>query len=156
MIRLTRFLWVWFQCVCPLMSSCNTYHLTWVCLTLGVRYLLTAAPQSTAAAPFLGWGVSPPTALPDLQHGMVPLGPPAPAQPPLPGRGVALPSRRPWPWTHGISSQPPPWPQTRGELPTWNCKWSLGRQLLPGKKEEMSDPPAEIITQVWSKLYHVS
>ena len=27
MIRLTRFLWVWFQCVCPLMPSCNTYHL---------------------------------------------------------------------------------------------------------------------------------
>ena len=23
-IRLTRFLWLWFQCVCPLMSSCNT------------------------------------------------------------------------------------------------------------------------------------
>ena len=29
-IRLTSFLWVWFQCVCPLMPSCNTYHLTWV------------------------------------------------------------------------------------------------------------------------------
>ena len=25
-IRLTSFLWVWFQCVCPLMPSCNTYH----------------------------------------------------------------------------------------------------------------------------------
>ena len=43
-IRLTSFLWVWFQCVCPLMLSCNTYHLTWVSLTLGVGYLFTAAP----------------------------------------------------------------------------------------------------------------
>ena len=36
--------WVWFQCVCPLMPSCNTYHLTWVSLTLGVGYLFSAAP----------------------------------------------------------------------------------------------------------------
>ena len=43
-IRLTSFLWVWFHCVCPLMPSCNTYHLTWVSLTLGVGYLFTAAP----------------------------------------------------------------------------------------------------------------
>ena len=43
-IRLTTFLWVWFQCVCPLMPSCNTYHLTWVSLTLDVGYLFTAAP----------------------------------------------------------------------------------------------------------------
>ena len=42
-IRLTSFLWIWFQCVCPLMPSCNTYHLTWVSLTLGVGYLFTAA-----------------------------------------------------------------------------------------------------------------
>ena len=33
-----------FQCVCPLIPSCNTYHLTWVSLTLGVGYLFTAAP----------------------------------------------------------------------------------------------------------------
>ena len=50
--------------------------------------------QSAAAAPYLGWGVSPPTAIPDLQYGMAPLGPPAPTQPPLLGRGVAPPSRR--------------------------------------------------------------
>ena len=42
--RLTSFLWLWFQCVCPLMPSCNTYHLTWVSLTLDVGYLFTAAP----------------------------------------------------------------------------------------------------------------
>ena len=29
-IRLTSFLWVWLQCVCPLMLSCNTYHLTYL------------------------------------------------------------------------------------------------------------------------------
>ena len=34
----------WFQCVCPLMPSSDTYHLIWVSLTLGMRYLFTAAP----------------------------------------------------------------------------------------------------------------
>ena len=48
------------------MPSCNTYHLTWVSLTLEEGYLLTAA-------------------LPDLQCGIAPLGPPAPAQPRLLG-----------------------------------------------------------------------
>ena len=55
-IRLTSFLWLWFWCVCPLMPSRNTYHLTWVSLhgysskaqplllTLDKGYLLTAAP----------------------------------------------------------------------------------------------------------------
>ena len=33
-IRLTSCLCVWFQCVCLLMPSYNTYHLTWVSLTL--------------------------------------------------------------------------------------------------------------------------
>ena len=48
-------------------------------LTLDEGYLLTAA-------------------LPDLQRGIAPLGPPAPAQPRLLGRGVGLPSHRPRPW----------------------------------------------------------
>ena len=43
-IRLTRFLWLCFQCVCPLMPSCKSYRLTWVSLTLDVGYLFTAAP----------------------------------------------------------------------------------------------------------------
>ena len=47
-------------------------------------------------------------ALPDLQRGIVPLGPPAPVQPPLLGRGVGPPSRCPWPQTAGSSSRPPP------------------------------------------------
>ena len=49
-------------------------------LTLDEGYLLTAA-------------------FPDLQRGIAPLGPPAPTQPPLLGRGVAPPSRHPWPRT---------------------------------------------------------
>ena len=68
-------------------------------LTLDEGYLLTAT-------------------LPDLQCGIVPLGPPMPAQPRLlgvlllaaaPGLGceVAFPGR-PWPWTQGSSSRPPP------------------------------------------------
>ena len=35
---------LWFQCVCPLMPSHNTYHLSWVSLTLDVGYLIMAAP----------------------------------------------------------------------------------------------------------------
>ena len=58
-IRLTSCLWLWFQCVCPLMPSRNTYCLTWVSLTLDVGYLFRAALQSAAAFPYLGWGVSP-------------------------------------------------------------------------------------------------
>ena len=33
-IRLASCLWLWFQCLCPLMPSLSTYHLTWVSLTL--------------------------------------------------------------------------------------------------------------------------
>ena len=50
----------------PSDASRNTYHLTWVSLTLDKGYLLTTAP-------------------PDLEHGVAPLGPPAPMQPPLLG-----------------------------------------------------------------------
>ena len=52
------------------MLSCNTYHLTWVSLTLDVGYLFMAAP-------------------PDLEHGVAPLVPPVPAEPLFVGRGVA-------------------------------------------------------------------
>ena len=58
-------------------------------LTLDEVYLLTAA-------------------LPDVQHGIAPLGPPAPAQPLLLGHGVGPPSHRPWPQAWGCSSRPPP------------------------------------------------
>ena len=43
-------------------------------------------------------------ALPDLHHGIAPLGPPAPVQPPLLRGGVAPLGHRPWPRTWGSSS----------------------------------------------------
>ena len=51
--------------------------------TLDEGYLLTAA-------------------LPDLQGGIAPLGPPVPAQPLLHGHGVAPPGHRPWPRMRGL------------------------------------------------------
>ena len=41
-------------------------------------------------------------ALPDLQRGIAPLGPPAPTKPWLLGRGVGPPRRRPWPRAWGM------------------------------------------------------
>ena len=58
-IRLASFLWLWFQCICPLMPSRNTYRLTWVSLTLDVGISSRLLQQSAAAAPYFGWGVSP-------------------------------------------------------------------------------------------------
>ena len=58
-------------------------------LTLDKGYFLTAA-------------------LTDLQCGISPLGPPAPAQPRLLGRGVGPPGHCPWPRSCGCSSPPPP------------------------------------------------
>ena len=91
------------------MPSCNTYRLTLVFLTLGVVYLFSAV--SAKVQPLLltldeGYLLT--AALPDLQHGMAPLGPPAPVQPPLLGRGVGPPGHRPWPRVWGGSSRPPP------------------------------------------------
>ena len=62
------------------MPSCNTYHLTWVSLTLGVGYLFTMLQQSTATTPHLGEGYLLTSSVPDLQRGLASLGPPAPAQ----------------------------------------------------------------------------
>ena len=47
-------------------------------------------------------------ALPDIQRGIDPLGPPVPAQPLLLGRGIGPSCRRPWPRAWGWSSRPPP------------------------------------------------
>ena len=44
-------------------------------------------------------------AIPDLQRGIAPLGPPVPAQPQLLGRGVGPPGHRPWPRAWGSSSR---------------------------------------------------
>ena len=58
-IRLTSFLWVWFQCLClwcPLATPTILlgFLLPWM---WGISSWLLQ--QSTAAAPYLGWGVSP-------------------------------------------------------------------------------------------------
>ena len=104
-IRLASFLWVWFQCVCPLMPSRNTYRLTWVSLTLDMGYLFTAAPakHSRCSYPWMR-DISSLAAPPDLERGVASLGPPAPVQPPLLGLGVALLGRCPWPQACGSSS----------------------------------------------------
>ena len=44
-MRLASCLWLWFQSVYPLMPSLSAYQLTWVLLTLDVRYLLSAMPR---------------------------------------------------------------------------------------------------------------
>ena len=66
------------------MPSRNTYHLTWVSLTLDgcpskVQRLLLTLDEGCllTATP------------PDLEHGVAPLSSPVPVQPPLLGRGVA-------------------------------------------------------------------
>ena len=46
-------------------------------------------------------------ALPDLQPGIAPLGPPAPVQLWLLGRGVGPPGCCPWPWVWGRGVAPP-------------------------------------------------
>ena len=95
-IRLSSFLWLLFQCVCPLMPSRNTYHLTWVFLTLDVGYLFTAAPAKLSCCS-LPWtrGYLLTATPPDLECGVAPLSPPVPVQPLLLGHGVAPLSRHP-------------------------------------------------------------
>ena len=95
---------------------------------LGVGYLFTAAPakHSYCSLPWMR-GISS-TALPDLQHGMDPLGPPVPAQPSLLGHGVVTPSGHPWPWVWGCSSLLPPWPRAWG-CSSWPPALTLGTAL---------------------------
>ena len=58
-IGLASCLWLWFQSVWPLMPSLSDYRLTWVSLTLEVRYLFTAslAKHSRSSLPWM-WGSS--------------------------------------------------------------------------------------------------
>ena len=82
--------------------------------TILLRFLLPWAwgissqllQQSAAAAPYLEEGYLLTASPPDLEFGVCPLNPPAPAQPWLLGHGVAPPSHCPWPRTWGNSSQP--------------------------------------------------
>ena len=90
------------------MPSCNTYHFTWVSLTFGVGYLFTAALAKQSLLLTLDEGYLLTATLPDLQHGMAPLGPPAPAQPLLFGLLLLASTPglryRPWPPSRGGSS----------------------------------------------------
>ena len=73
------------------MPSCNTYHLTWVSLPLGMGYVFTAAPaKGSRCSLTLDEGYFLTTTLLDLQRGIAPLGLPAPAQPPLLGVNFGL------------------------------------------------------------------
>ena len=85
-------------------------------LTLYGGYLLTAAP-------------------PDLERGIAPLGPPAPAQPLLLGRGVAPPGRRPWPRAWGSSSRSPLL-ASGGRLRRGTEHWQLRRRTERGREEQ--------------------
>ena len=58
---------------------------------------------------------------PDLERGVAPLGPPAPAQPPLLGHGVSLLRCRPWPRVWGSFSRPAPLLEKTLESPL-DCK----------------------------------
>ena len=81
-------------------------------LTLDEGYLLTAA-------------------LLDLQCGIAPLGPPAPTQPRLLGRGVAPPARRPWPRAWGVGYLlPATAPDLRSGVTPLIAAPGLGRGLL--------------------------
>ena len=77
------------------MPSRNTYHLTWVSLTLVVGYLFMASPATIRLLLTLDEAYLLMAAPPDLQPGVAPLGPPAPMQPPLLGHRVALLNRLP-------------------------------------------------------------
>ena len=71
------------------MPSCNTYHLTWVSLTLDVGVSLHGCSSKAQQLLLtLDEGYLLTAAPPDLEHGVAPLGPPAPAQPLLLGHGV--------------------------------------------------------------------
>ena len=94
--------------------------------------ILQARTLEWAAIPFLDEGYLLTTALPDLQCGIAPLGPPAPAQPRLLGRGVGPPGHRPWPRApllHGL----PGLPLRRQAPPQISYQKSLGkpRQITP-------------------------
>ena len=61
------------------MPSFNTYHLTWVSLTLDLGYLLSCSSKAQPLLLTLDEGYLLTTAPPDLERGVTPLGPPVPA-----------------------------------------------------------------------------
>ena len=123
------------------MCSCNTNHLTWVSPTLGMGYL-SCSTKAQLLLLTLDEGYLPTAAIPDLQCWIAPLGPPAPAQPPLllgmllPATtpslelGVAPQGHRPWPRAEVSPPSCCPWPRARGGFP-WLPLTSDTGCLLP-------------------------
>ena len=60
MIRLASCLWLWFQSVCPLMSSLIAYHLTWFVLSWMWGISSRLLQQSAGTASYFGHGIAPP------------------------------------------------------------------------------------------------
>ena len=121
------------------MPSCNTYHLTWVSLTLAWVSLHGCCNKAQPLFLTLDKGYLLTAAIPDLQRGMAPLGPPVPVQPPLLrllvpaagpglGPGVAPQGHRPWPWARGGFSWPPRISDAGFLLP---AATGLGRGVAP-------------------------
>ena len=78
------------------MPSRNTHHLTLVSLTLDLGVSLHSCSSKTQPVLLtLDEGYILTAAPPDLERGVAPLSPPAPAQPPLLACGVAPPERCP-------------------------------------------------------------
>ena len=102
-IRLAIFLWLWFQCVCPLMPSGNTFRLTWVSLTLDLSYLFTAASakRSCCSLPWMRSISS--------RHPSWPWTCSSFSQPSFASAAAA-------PWTWGSSSRLPPLTVCMGQL----------------------------------------
>ena len=156
-IRLASFLWLWFQWVCPLMPSCNTYRLTWVSLPLDVGYLFMAAPakRSCCSLPQMRGILM--AAPPDLECGIAPLGPPAPMLTPAPTPKFKS-NLQNWEQVHKLGIDwslfayisvlvfRKDWLQIREgldhcrltclgqyDLPSWKRKWQPTPVFLPGK-----------------------
>ena len=106
------------------MPCCNTYHLTWVSLTLGLGYLFMAAPakHSRCALPWTrGISLPPPFLTFNVGYSSrlsCARTPPGPR--PWPRAWVAPPSCCPWPWAPGGSSASLP-----GALSRDGCALSL-------------------------------
>ena len=77
------------------MPSCNTYHLTWVLLPWAWGISSHCSSKAQPLLLTLDEGYLLTATLPDLQRGIAPLGPPAPAQPPFLGYGLIFPASAP-------------------------------------------------------------
>ena len=131
------------------MPSCNTYHFTWISLTLGVGYLFMAAPAKCSRCLTLDKRYLLTATLPDLQLGIAPVGPSVPEQPLLLGCGVA-----PLGCSCTITSwhsRPLPRPQTWG-----NSSWppSLGHGVLPASPPNLRHGVAPLSHAVCGVALH--